>query len=437
MPPKIQLADFPPSLLPASSSFFPPRSDSRPEGKSPLEHPAPDPTPSVPTTSPDPTLPVLTPPSPECRSPPDTDRPSISSNLFPDHNTSSYHAPSVSQSSSASGRTNASAMSKASSQSSAPTSPVSSQRKRSVDASSITHQIDVAIAAMQPEDTQHATTRKGPMQVGIPCANMDLRDMSRSPSPGFLSTPHSPGLQLQGPPSPGLQLQGPSSPGLQLQGPPSPGLPQSPGLLPPRNPARTNTRPPSPLELDSPTSPDASDSRPMTAKGTCKGCALPIKGKSISSADGRLTGRYHKPCFVCTTCRAPFLTCEFYVIRDAPYCKRHYHELNHSLCSTCDSGIEGPYLDGEHGRKFHERCLRCRDCGTGLRAGYFEFNGSVFCERDAWRRTRDMQARQQQQQQQQHHHAQYRGPALSPNSPVGRHPMARMEKRSTKLMMMG
>ena len=37
--------------------------------------------------------------------------------------------------------------------------------------------------------------------------------------------------------------------------------------------------------------------RPSTAsKGTCRGCGETIRGKSVSSADGRLTGRYHKQC---------------------------------------------------------------------------------------------------------------------------------------------
>ncbi|KAI9759798.1 MAG: hypothetical protein M4579_002097 [Chaenotheca gracillima] len=37
--------------------------------------------------------------------------------------------------------------------------------------------------------------------------------------------------------------------------------------------------------------------RPTAAvKGNCRGCGEPIRGKSVSSADGQLTGRYHKHC---------------------------------------------------------------------------------------------------------------------------------------------
>ncbi|KAI9767781.1 MAG: hypothetical protein M1840_005462 [Geoglossum simile] len=39
--------------------------------------------------------------------------------------------------------------------------------------------------------------------------------------------------------------------------------------------------------------------RPAAAKGNCRGCGEPIRGKSVSSADGRLTGRYHKQCRYC------------------------------------------------------------------------------------------------------------------------------------------
>lgn len=123
-----------------------------------------------------------------------------------------------------------------------------------------------------------------------------------------------------------------------------------------------------------------------SGRGDCKSCGLPITGKSISSADGRLTGRYHKACFVCTTCEEPFSSATFYVLDDRPYCDRHYHELNGSLCGGCGNGIEGQYLEDEGARKHHPGCFRCADCGVVLRDGYFEVNGRAFCEKDAWRR---------------------------------------------------
>jgi hypothetical protein len=148
--------------------------------------------------------------------------------------------------------------------------------------------------------------------------------------------------------------------------------------------------------------------RPTTARANCKGCGEAIKGKSVSSADGRLTGRYHKQCFVCETCSEPFATATFYVIGDAPYCERHYHKLNGSMCKACDRGIEGQYLETERKQKYHPTCLTCSDCRRVLRDDYFEMNGKVYCERDAYRK------------------AQQRN-FLGTN---------RMERRTTRLMMM-
>lgn len=150
-----------------------------------------------------------------------------------------------------------------------------------------------------------------------------------------------------------------------------------------RPPPRSENRP---APQRSVTLPTPTPKRPVTAKGNCKGCSEPIKGKSVSSADGRLTGRYHKACFVCKTCSEPFATATFYVLNDSPYCERHYHQLNNSMCKTCDRGIEGQYLETERRTKYHPHCLTCSDCKTILRHDYFEMNGRVYCERDAMRR---------------------------------------------------
>lgn len=98
-------------------------------------------------------------------------------------------------------------------------------------------------------------------------------------------------------------------------------------------------------------------------KGNCRGCGEVIKGKSVSSADGRLSGRYHKQCFVCQTCKEPFQTADFYVLNNHPYCERHYHQLNGSLCKACDVGIEGQYLETELKQKFHPGCFTCQVSG--------------------------------------------------------------------------
>ncbi|THD00314.1 hypothetical protein EYZ11_000207 [Aspergillus tanneri] len=106
---------------------------------------------------------------------------------------------------------------------------------------------------------------------------------------------------------------------------------------------------PNSLSQDEGTSPNsATDPAARTAprpKGPCRGCGERILGKSVSSADGRLTGRYHRECFVCYQCKVPFQTADFYVLRDLPFCALHYHQRNGSLCHTCLTGIEGQYVE--------------------------------------------------------------------------------------------
>ncbi|KAG9707171.1 hypothetical protein KCU73_g17673, partial [Aureobasidium melanogenum] len=168
-------------------------------------------------------------------------------------------------------------------------------------------------------------------------------------------------------------------------------LPESPvvpGFLPrrPQSPMSATSTP-----MASPPTEHGFSSRPTSAKrpGTsskhiCRGCSEPIQGKSVKAADGRLTGRYHKHCFVCKTCKSAFATADFYVIDNNPYCEHHYHELNNSLCVHCDRGIEGPYLETQQAQKFHPSCFTCIDCHKPLSDDYFEIAGKVYCEQHAF-----------------------------------------------------
>jgi uncharacterized CHY-type Zn-finger protein len=121
------------------------------------------------------------------------------------------------------------------------------------------------------------------------------------------------------------------------------------------------------------------------SKGNCRGCSEPIVGKSVKDSSGRLTGRYHKHCFVCRTCSDPFPTAEFYVFDNSPYCEQHYHELNGSLCNSCNRGIEGQYLETDQRLKYHPRCFTCSTCRVVLNADYYEVGGQKYCERHAQR----------------------------------------------------
>jgi hypothetical protein len=92
----------------------------------------------------------------------------------------------------------------------------------------------------------------------------------------------------------------------------------------------------------------------------CRACHKTVEKNAVSAMDGKLKGKWHLECFGCHTCRRPFPDNTFYVFEDAPYCKRHYHELNNSLCKRCSDPIEGycAYTSPENWR-FHPNCFTC------------------------------------------------------------------------------
>ncbi|PVH80797.1 hypothetical protein DL98DRAFT_184626 [Cadophora sp. DSE1049] len=299
-----------------------------------------------------------------------------------------YHTPTESSSSNASGYSD---QSKASSRSSPPRS------------------------RRQPSDTTKVDSLMTDLESSM--ANLEPRKMSSSASPPRSRNQY-PRLQPQQNLAPSMQSpESPMDPAIQfgrlspapLNQSRSPSPLRSERQQPPLQRPSTGNRP---ATANRPNT----GSRPSTSKGNCKGCGEAIKGKSVSSADGRLTGRYHKQCFVCKTCSEPFQTATFYVMDDSPYCERHYHKLNGSVCTTCDKGIEGQYLESERKEKFHPGCLTCADCKRTLRHDYFEMNGRVYCERDAFRRAQSQ--------------PRFLGPG------AGGPGTNRMERRTTRLMMM-
>lgn len=278
-----------------------------------------------------------------------------------------YHTASESQSSTASEFRR---VSNNSSRSSPPSSPRGFCRNPSNTSNiDLTTELELSVAELRPRELPSISK---PLQLEIRPKVQNAPNISpREPSPG----PRDPAIQ-----------QGRQSPAV--------------------------SRPVSPLPPLHRSAPSEDIRRPATAKGNCKGCGLAIKGKSVSSADGRLTGRYHKSCFVCNTCREAFATASFYVLGDAPYCERHYHKLNNSMCTSCDRGIEGQYLETERKQKFHAHCFSCADCKRILKQDYFEMNGRFYCERDAFRRAQQRT---------------FLGSGGATN---------RMERRTTRMMMM-
>lgn len=213
---------------------------------------------------------------------------------------------------------------------------------------------------------------------------------SDAPAP---ESPMDPAIQLgilyQAPPSGPISMNR-DDPALNLGQSPSRRAPESP----PRD--RPNRRP------------------TMARRGNCRGCSEPIVGKSVKDSSGRLTGRYHRACFTCKTCSDPFPSAEFYVFDNSPYCEQHYHELNGSLCRSCNRGIEGQYLETDQRQKFHPRCFTCLTCRVVLRDDYYEVNGKNYCDRHAYAAQKSMTS-------------------LAPGDMRSRN---NLQKRRTRLMMM-
>lgn len=118
----------------------------------------------------------------------------------------------------------------------------------------------------------------------------------------------------------------------------------------------------------------------------CRGCNGTIVKKGIKSRDGNLTGRWHRECFNCTTCRNP-LQAEVYVLNNAPYCGECYHQANNSTCRGCGKGVEGTCMEtraengnfGSYTIRYHSDCLRCVDCQCLLHDSYYVVDGGNYC----------------------------------------------------------
>ncbi|KAK7205628.1 hypothetical protein BZA70DRAFT_278595 [Myxozyma melibiosi] len=139
---------------------------------------------------------------------------------------------------------------------------------------------------------------------------------------------------------------------------------------------------------------ESKPSRKSKKKHTCTACNKLIEGRSIRAPrDGsapRSKHRWHKECFRCTVCQAPFDGLECYLSSDTrmPFCGACYHTRNGSLCCICGSGVEGPCVLVEEDddeqyftRKSHTDCFKCSECSIILNKSYYEMQrGEFMCE---------------------------------------------------------
>lgn len=130
-------------------------------------------------------------------------------------------------------------------------------------------------------------------------------------------------------------------------------------------------------------------------EGPCRLCQNSIlkTEKKIWSKDNQLSGQWHRSCFGCSTCAAKFSKgSSCYVFEDLPYCERHFHELNGSLCKACNRGVEGECMQNDLNEVFHVDCLLCVTCGKSVDGDYYMYKGHVICQNDATQLIREIES---------------------------------------------
>lgn len=114
-------------------------------------------------------------------------------------------------------------------------------------------------------------------------------------------------------------------------------------------------------------------------EGPCRACGLEVTSRRIySKKANELSGQWHRPCFKCIKCELTFskkVVC--YILDDEPYCQRHFHETNNSICRICQGFIEGKCLENDRDERFHVDCLKCFRCGEFICEDYFLFNNEL------------------------------------------------------------
>jgi len=143
--------------------------------------------------------------------------------------------------------------------------------------------------------------------------------------------------------------------------------------------------------------------RKTKEKSICRVCQLVIEGeRPVFSSDGKLSGKFHKKCFSCASCRVLFYPSaatgrpvkgeqpnDFYVFQDKPYCPHDYHVKNNSLCRECNTGIEGQCrvvdFDTSHPQRYHLECFCCAvsGCDGDFEYGYYEVGTQKYCVKHA------------------------------------------------------
>ena len=111
---------------------------------------------------------------------------------------------------------------------------------------------------------------------------------------------------------------------------------------------------------------------------SCAGCLDSMEGE-VYLVENKY---YHADCFACCVCSAALKLTDFYVGGGKPYCKAHASVKEGETCAKCGDVLQGRFVWGADGQKFHKDCFTCTQCGCGLERYYVSEDNLPYCFND-------------------------------------------------------
>lgn len=101
--------------------------------------------------------------------------------------------------------------------------------------------------------------------------------------------------------------------------------------------------------------------------GTCRGCALPVKGGAVVEVKG--AGKWHGACFLCSACGASLAgPARKKAEGRRVFCQACWVELYAPACAVCEQKIDGDRINCGSGTYRHASCERKKKAGLRKKA---------------------------------------------------------------------
>jgi len=106
-------------------------------------------------------------------------------------------------------------------------------------------------------------------------------------------------------------------------------------------------------------------------------------GQSIGAFDEAVSlgpSTFHSACLVCTKCKAALASTGYKEVSGMPYCPSCAGVSGGSggFCAGCGQKLSGQYLSAM-GQKWHKECFVCTSCQKPFNGGYAEKDGMPYC----------------------------------------------------------